>query len=160
MEFRKTTMTLFVRQQKRHRQRTDFWTLWEKARVGFERIALTHAHYHMWNRSPVQVRCMKQGTQSRCTGTTLGDGMGREMGGGFRVGEHMYTLNRVSVRVFIMCFHSKLLFHNIYHYCRFISVFIIFVKCVCRLSGCKPHKDHGIFCPILCLWLSIQWLTQ
>ena len=38
MEFRKmVTMTLFVRQQKR----TDFWTLWEKARVGrYDRIAL------------------------------------------------------------------------------------------------------------------------
>ena len=28
--------------------RTDFWTLWEKARVGwFERIALKHVYYHM-----------------------------------------------------------------------------------------------------------------
>ena len=53
----------------------------------------------------------------------------------------MISLNWVSVHVLIMCFHSKLLFHNIHHYCRFISVFIIFVKCVCRLSGCKPHKS-------------------
>jgi len=35
----------------------------------------------MWNRSPVQVQCMKQGTQSGCNGTTLKDGMGREVGG-------------------------------------------------------------------------------
>ena len=29
-------------------QRTDFWTLWEKARVRlFERIALKHKYYHM-----------------------------------------------------------------------------------------------------------------
>ena len=35
MEFRKmVTVTLYVRQQKRQIQRTDFWTLWEKARVG------------------------------------------------------------------------------------------------------------------------------
>ena len=35
MEFRKmVTMTLYVRQQKRQIQRTDFWTLWEKAKVG------------------------------------------------------------------------------------------------------------------------------
>jgi len=27
---------------------------------------------------------MKQGTQSQCTGTTQRDGMGREVGGGFR----------------------------------------------------------------------------
>ena len=30
---------------------------------------------------------MKQGSQSRCTGTTLRDGMGREVGGGFRMGD-------------------------------------------------------------------------
>ena len=29
---------------------------------------------------------MKQGTQSQCTGTTLRDGMGREVGAGFRMG--------------------------------------------------------------------------
>ena len=38
--------------------RTVFWTLWEKARVGwFERIALKHVKYHVWNELPVQVRC-------------------------------------------------------------------------------------------------------
>ena len=31
-------------------------------------------------------RCMKQDTQSRCTGTTQREGMGREGGGGFRMG--------------------------------------------------------------------------
>ena len=35
----------------------------------------------------VQVRCMKQGTQSQCTGTPLRDEMGREVGGGFRLGD-------------------------------------------------------------------------
>ena len=29
-------------------ERTDFWILWEKARVGqYERIALKHVDYHM-----------------------------------------------------------------------------------------------------------------
>ena len=38
---------------------TDFWTQWVKTRVGwFERIALKHVHYHMWNRWPVQVQYM------------------------------------------------------------------------------------------------------
>ena len=68
--------------------RTDFWTLWEKARVGwFERITLKHVYYHMWNRLPVQVWCVKQGIQSQCTGTALRDGMGREVGGGFSMGD-------------------------------------------------------------------------
>ena len=65
----------------------NFWTLWEKARVGwFERIELKHVYHHMWNRSPVQVRCMRQGAQGWCTGMTLRDGMGREVGGRVRMG--------------------------------------------------------------------------
>ena len=32
-------------------------------------------------------RCMKQGTQSQCTGTTQRDGMGRGLGGGFMMGD-------------------------------------------------------------------------
>ena len=34
---------------------------------------------------------MKQGTQNQCTGMTQREGMGREMGGRFGMGEHMYT---------------------------------------------------------------------
>ena len=67
--------------------RIVFWTLWEKARVGWsERIALKHVYFHMWNRSPVQVQCMRQDAQGWCTGMTLRDGMGKEVGGGFRMG--------------------------------------------------------------------------
>ena len=50
--------------------------LWEKLRVGwFERTALKH-YYRMWNRWPVQVQCMKQGTQSCCTVQLRGMGWG------------------------------------------------------------------------------------
>ena len=38
------------------------------------------------NESPVQVQCMIQGAQGWCTGMTQRDGMGREVGGGFRMG--------------------------------------------------------------------------
>ena len=90
MEFRKMVMiTLYARQQKRHRciERTVFWTLWERARVGwYGRMALKHVNYHMWNESAVQVRCMIQGARGWCTGMTQSDGMGREVGGGFRMG--------------------------------------------------------------------------
>ena len=44
-----------------------------------------HVYYHMWNRCPVQVQCIKQDTQSQCIGTTQkGDGGGRGVqdGGG------------------------------------------------------------------------------
>ena len=40
----------------------------------------------MCNISPVLVRCMRQGAQGWCTGMTLRDGMGRDVGGGFRIG--------------------------------------------------------------------------
>ena len=40
----------------------------------------------MGNRSPVQVQCMRQGAQGWCTGMTLQDGMGKEMGGRVRMG--------------------------------------------------------------------------
>ena len=52
----------------------------------FERIALNHVYYHMRNRSPVQVGRMRQGAQGWCTEMTLRDGMGSEVGEGFRMG--------------------------------------------------------------------------
>ena len=65
---------------------TVFWTLgegeggmvWEN---GIETCIILYV-----KRSPVQVRCMIQGTQDWCTGMTQRDGMGREMGGQFRMG--------------------------------------------------------------------------
>ena len=54
------------------------------------RIALKHVYYHMWNRVPVQVQCMRQGTQGWCTGMTLKDGIGREVGGGSGWGAHVH----------------------------------------------------------------------
>ena len=44
----------------------------------------------MWNRLPVQIRCMRQGTQGWCTGMTLRAGMGREIGGGLGWGTHVH----------------------------------------------------------------------
>ena len=57
--------------------RTDFWTLWEKVRVGcFERTASKHVYYLGWNRSPAQVGRMRQ---------VLGAGaLGRPRGIGWR----------------------------------------------------------------------------
>ena len=42
-----------------------------------KRIGLKHVYYYMWNRSPVQVLCMRQAAQGQCSGITLRDGMGR-----------------------------------------------------------------------------------
>ena len=39
----------------------------------------------------MQIQCTKQSTQSWCSGTTQRDRMKMEVGGGFRMGGHMYT---------------------------------------------------------------------
>ena len=68
--------------------RLVFWTLWEGARVAwFGGMALKHVYYHIWNGSPVQVQCKGQGAWSWCPGMTQRDGMGREVGGRFRIGD-------------------------------------------------------------------------
>ena len=67
--------------------RTVSWTLWERARAGwFWRMALKYVYYHMWNGFPVQVWCIIQGAWAWCTGMTQRGGMGREVGGRFRMG--------------------------------------------------------------------------
>ena len=47
MEFKKMVMiTLYAKQKKTQMYRTDFWTLWEKARVGYSEItASKHVYY-------------------------------------------------------------------------------------------------------------------
>ena len=56
---------------------TDFWTLWKKARVGWsERTASKHVYYQVWNRSPVQVGCIKQVLGAGALGWLRGMGWG------------------------------------------------------------------------------------
>ena len=47
MEFRKMAkITLYSKQKETQMYRTDFWTLWEKARVGcFKRTASENVYY-------------------------------------------------------------------------------------------------------------------
>ena len=80
-----TKTTHLARDENRIQINAVFWTLWEKVRVGwFERLALKHVYYHMWNISPVQIRCMRQDAQGWGTGMALRDGMGRrERGSGW-----------------------------------------------------------------------------
>ena len=54
------------------------WANWE--------AHITYFVYHMWNKSPVQVWCMIQDARDWYTGMTQRDGMGRELGGGLRMG--------------------------------------------------------------------------
>ena len=67
--------------------RTVLGTLWERERVGrFGRMAMKHVKYHVGNELPVQVRCTMLDAWGWCTGTAQRDGIGREEGGGFGMG--------------------------------------------------------------------------
>ena len=69
---------------------TDFWTLWEKARVGWsERVALKHVYYQVWNRSPAQVGCMRQVLGPGALGRPRGIGWGGRWEGGSGWGTHV-----------------------------------------------------------------------
>ena len=70
--------------------RTDFWTLWEKARVGcFERTELKHVYYLWWNRSPTQVGCMRQVLRPGALGRPRGIGWRGRWEGGSGWGIHV-----------------------------------------------------------------------
>ena len=88
MEFRKMVMiTLYAKQKKRQMYRTDFWTLWEKARVGcFERTACI---YLGWNRSPAQVGCMREVLRPGALGRPRGIGWRRKWEEGSGWGIHI-----------------------------------------------------------------------
>ena len=70
--------------------RTDFGTLWEKARVGWsERIALKQVYYQGWNRSPAQVGCMRQVLRPGALGRPRGIGWRGRREGGSGWGTHV-----------------------------------------------------------------------
>ena len=67
--------------------RTDFWTLWEKARVGcFDRTASKHVYYLGRNRSPAQVGCMRQVLGAGALGRPRGIGWRGRRERGIRMG--------------------------------------------------------------------------
>ena len=74
---------IWKREKETQMYRTDFWILWEKARVGWsERIALKQVYYQGWNRSPAQVGCLRQVLRSGALGRPRGMGWGRRREGG------------------------------------------------------------------------------
>ena len=71
--------------------RTDFWTLWEKVRVGcFKRTASKHVYYLGWNGSPAQVGCMRQVLGPGALGRPRGIGWRGRWEGGSGWGIHVY----------------------------------------------------------------------
>ena len=89
----------------------------------------------MWNRSPVQVQCMGQGAWGWCTGMTLSDGMGREVGGGFRMGNTCTPwLIHVSV------------WQNSLQYCKVISLQLIKINEEKKKKQRHYFANKGPFC--------------
>ena len=70
--------------------RTDFWALWEKARVRCsERITLKQVYYQVWNRSPAQVGCKRQVLRAGALGRPRGMGWGGRREWGSEWGIHV-----------------------------------------------------------------------
>ena len=95
--------------------RTDFWTLWEKARVGWsERIALKHVYYQVWNRSPVQDGSTRQVLRAGALGWPRGMGWGGMWEGGSGWGTHVNP-----------CLIHVNVWQNPLQYCKVISLHLI-----------------------------------
>ena len=78
------------RKKKTQIYRTVFWTLWEKARVGwFKRTALKHVYYLGQNRSPAQAGCMRQALGPGALGKPRGSGWRERWEGGSGWGTHV-----------------------------------------------------------------------
>ena len=109
--------------------RTDFWTLWEKARVGWsERTALKHVYYLGWNRSPAQFGCMRQVLGAGALGRPRGMGWGGRQEGGSGWGTHVNPwLIHVSV------------WQKPLQYCKVISLQLI------KIIGQKIKKKENTF---------------
>ena len=77
-------ITLYAKQKKRHMYRTDFWTLWEKARMRcFERIACILSIVKQIT-SPGGMH--ETSAWAWCTGKTQRDRVEREVGGEIGMG--------------------------------------------------------------------------
>ena len=70
--------------------KTDFCTLWEKAKVGcFKRTPSKHVYYLGWNRSPAQAGCMRQVLGPGALGRPRGIGWRGRWEGGLGWGIHV-----------------------------------------------------------------------
>ena len=109
--------------------RTDFWTLWEKARVGcFKRTASKHVYYLGWNRSPAQFGCMRQVLRPGALGRPRGIGWRGRWEGVLRWGIHVNPwLIHVNV------------WQKPLQYCKVISLQLIKINEKKKTLISKPH---------------------
>ena len=111
--------------------RTKFWTLWEKASMGwFERSASKHVYCLGWDRSPAQAGCMKPVLGPGALGRPRGIRWSGKWEGGLRWGIHVNPwLIHVNV------------WQNLLQYCKVISLQLI------KISGKKKsQRNQGSNC--------------
>ena len=111
--------------------RTDFWTLWQKARVGcFKRTASKHVYYLVWNRSPSQAGCMRQVLRPGALGRPRGIGWRGRWEGGSGWGIHV---NPWLIHVDV--------WQKPLQYCKVISLQLI------KISEKKKKKQLNVLLP-------------
>ena len=136
-------ITLYLRQQKRHRCIEQSFGLCERERVGwFGRMALKHVKYHIWNESPVQVWCMILDT-----GKTQRDGTGREEGGGFSISQ---LENTNSPNYLVLVYRLQ----DVINYSLWIFVFSVWVY----QTSIATHNSLLSF--VLSSLVSIRWMVN
>ena len=118
--------------------RTDFWTLWEKARVGcFKRTALKHVYYLGWNRSPAEAGCKRQVLGAGALGRPRGIRWRGRWEGGSGWGIHVNPwLIHVNV------------WQKPLQYCKVIRLQLI------KINGKKKNLGDLIFSLVPCLILA------
>ena len=80
-------ITLYAKQEETQMYRTDFWTLWEKVRVGCsEKNSIETSILSRVKQITSPGWMHETSAQGWCTGKTQRDGMGREVGGGIGMG--------------------------------------------------------------------------
>ena len=137
--------------------RTDFWTLWEKERVGcFERTESKQVCYEGWNRSPAQVGCMRQVLGPCALGRPRGIRWRRRWEGGWGWGTHVNPwLIHVNV------------WQKPLQYCKVISLHLI------KINGGEKSKQWYIytmeyysaikknsFQSVLMRWMKLETIIQ
>ena len=87
MEFRKMVMiTLYAKQKKTQMYRTDFWTLWEKARV-FQENSIETCMLSRVKQITSPGWMHETSARAWCTGKTQRNQVEREVGGGIGMGD-------------------------------------------------------------------------
>ena len=140
--------------------RTDFWTLWEKARVGcFKRTASKHVYYLGWNRSAAQVGCMRQVLGPGALGRRRGIGWRGRWEGGLRWGIHVYPwLIHVNVWQKPLQYKKRKKIHRSHRMSllgpRKIVLITTYIKCKIRIT--LPPNDIAYIHKSLCKYYLVS----